>query len=137
MAFCLYILRCADGSYYVGHTENLERRLAEHQAGGYSRYTRGRRPLTLQFTAEFPTRLEALERERQIKRWTRRKKEALIRNDWTALKQRNAAPPVLSAVEGFALSDVEGERSGDPNRYTEDRAATAIDPPRRLHGGAI
>ena len=41
MTFYLYILRCADGSYYVGHTENLERRLAEHQVGGYSRYTAG------------------------------------------------------------------------------------------------
>ncbi len=110
MTFYLYILRCADGSYYVGHTEDLERRLAEHQVGGYSRYTAGRRPLTLQFTAEFPTRLEALERERQIKRWTRRKKEALIRNDWAALKSQEAAPFALPVV---SLSN-QAESKGSP-----------------------
>ena len=63
MTFWLYILRCADGSYYIGHTENLEKRFAEHNLGAVSSYTRKRRPLTLVFSEQFSTREEALTRE--------------------------------------------------------------------------
>ena len=85
MAFYVYILRCADGSYYTGHTENLETRLAAHQNGDIKGHTLSRRPVTLVFTDQFPSRQDAFERERQIKGWSRAKKEALIDNDWDRL----------------------------------------------------
>jgi predicted GIY-YIG superfamily endonuclease len=83
MPFYVYILHCSDSSYYTGHTDNLEKRLAEHMNGAIpSCYTFKRRPLNLIFSQEFPTREEALVSERQIKGWSRKKKEAMIRGDW-------------------------------------------------------
>lgn len=87
MDFYLYILRCADGSYYTGHTDDLEKRLAEHQAGLLPGYTHERRPVSLVYSATFQTREDALAAEFQVKRWSRRKKEALIRGDWAGLAQ--------------------------------------------------
>nr|WP_240954121.1 GIY-YIG nuclease family protein [Solimonas marina] len=80
------MLRCADGAYYAGHTDDLPRRLAEHEQGTTPGYTTMRRPVTLVFSQELPSREEALAAERQIKRWSRRKKEALIAGDWNLLK---------------------------------------------------
>lgn len=86
MPFYVYILRCSDGSYYVGHTEALEARMSEHQTGTAPGYTATRRPVDLVFHAEFESRIEALARERQIKLWSRAKKEALIAGDWSLLR---------------------------------------------------
>ena len=80
--FWMYILRCADGSFYVGHTDDLERRLDEHHAGRFACYTQQRRPVVLVHVQEFPTREEALAAERQVKGWSRAKKQALIDGDW-------------------------------------------------------
>ncbi|MEC9287730.1 MAG: GIY-YIG nuclease family protein [Chloroflexota bacterium] len=66
MSFYVYILRCSDGSFYTGHTDNLEARISSHYTRLIAGYTSRRRPVTLEFTEEFPTRIEALERERQI-----------------------------------------------------------------------
>ena len=85
--FYLYILKCSDGSYYTGHTDNPEARLASHQRGEISGYTSGRRPVELAFAQGFPSRDEAFRAERQVKGWTRRKKEALIRQDWETLRR--------------------------------------------------
>ena len=82
MSFWVYILRCVDGSYYVGHTDDLEKRIAEHRSGEVPGYTSSRLPVELVFAAEFPTREEALSREGQIKGWSRAKKEALMRGNW-------------------------------------------------------
>jgi putative endonuclease len=82
MNFWVYILRCADNSYYTGHTDNLEIRFAEHKSGKSGGYTLKRRPVTLVFSEEFSTRDEAFACERQIKGWSRKKKEAMIRGDW-------------------------------------------------------
>jgi predicted GIY-YIG superfamily endonuclease len=79
--FRVYILKCSDNSYYTGHTDNLEKRISEHGSGEIIGYTHSRWPVKLVYTVELPTRYEALPRERQIKRWSRRKKEALIEND--------------------------------------------------------
>ena len=79
MRFWVYILRCADDSYYTGHTDNLEERVAKHQSGEIEGYTSTRLPVVLLFSEEFSTREEALASERQIKGWSRRKKEALIK----------------------------------------------------------
>ena len=91
MAFYVYILRCADASYYAGHTDDLEKRVAEHGLGLVPGYTHRRRPVQLVFADEFPSRLEALERERQIKGWSRAKKEALIRANWERLHRLTKA----------------------------------------------
>jgi predicted GIY-YIG superfamily endonuclease len=82
MAFHAYILLCADGSFYTGHTDNLEHRIAEHQCGRCGGYTANRRPVRLVWCRDFPTRYDALIVERQIKGWSRAKKRALIRGDW-------------------------------------------------------
>ncbi len=87
MAFYVYILRCADGSYYTGHTDNLESRVAAHERGDISGYTESRQPVQLVFTEEFPSRADALGRERQIKGWRRAKKEALIKGEWEKLEK--------------------------------------------------
>ncbi|HEX9666320.1 MAG TPA: GIY-YIG nuclease family protein [Thermodesulfobacteriota bacterium] len=87
MRFWVYILRCADGSYYTGHTDNLEKRLAEHFDSGYGGYTSTRLPISLAFSEEFSTREEALACENQIKGWSRKKKEALIRGDWVEISK--------------------------------------------------
>jgi putative endonuclease len=82
MSFWVYILKCADDSYYVGHTDNLETRMWHHADGKITGYTSTRRPVTLVFSQDFPTREEALASERQIKGWSRKKKEAMMRGDW-------------------------------------------------------
>ncbi len=81
----VYILQCSDGSYYVGSTTDLERRLFEHQNGLIKGYTEARRPVELVWTAEFPTEHDAFLRERQVKGWSRAKKEALIRGEWEGI----------------------------------------------------
>ena len=86
MSFYVYILKCADGSYYMGHTDNMELRLAQHHKGEISGYTTSRMPLALVHVETFPTRDEAFRAERQIKGWSRRKKEALVDKDWERLK---------------------------------------------------
>ena len=85
MPFHVYILRCSDGSYYTGHTDKLESRLSAHQQGTIHGYTQKRRPVRLVFAEELPTRQDAIARERQIKGWSRAKKEALIAGDWDKL----------------------------------------------------
>jgi predicted GIY-YIG superfamily endonuclease len=84
--FWVYIIQCGDGHFYTGQTDNLEERLAQHHRGDIGGYTSGRKYLRLAWTQEFPTRDEAIARERQIKRWTHAKKLALIRGDWEMLK---------------------------------------------------
>ena len=85
MSFYVYILRCSDGSYYVGHTDDLETRVAAHNRGEIEGYTRGRRPVRLVFADGFPSREDALWRGRQIKGWSRAKKEALVKGKWARL----------------------------------------------------
>ena len=87
MGFWVYLLRCADHSYYAGHTDNLEIRIAEHRTGEFGGYTSTRLPVSLVFSEEFTSREEALARERQIKGWSRRKKEALTRGDWVEVSR--------------------------------------------------
>jgi putative endonuclease len=83
----LYILRCADRSYYVGTTrKDLEGRVAEHQSGHYGGYTATRRPVALVFAEYFDHIDHAISAERQIKGWTRAKKEALIAGDFNRLQ---------------------------------------------------
>jgi len=73
-----YILRCADGTYYTGWTNDLDKRLAAHNAGTASKYTRPRRPVALAYHEVFETKEEAMRREWQIKQLTRLQKEKLM-----------------------------------------------------------
>ena len=82
----VYILQCADESYYVGHTETLELRVAPQQSGDLGGYTKRRRPVQLVYSESFGTRDDAFAAERQIKGWSRQKKEALIAGDWERLR---------------------------------------------------
>jgi predicted GIY-YIG superfamily endonuclease len=82
----VYILRCADNSYYTGHTTNLERRMAEHQAGEGSDWTKHRLPVELVFSQEMPDKNHAFLAEQQLKGWSRVKKEALIDGKWDLLR---------------------------------------------------
>ncbi len=77
MYFC-YILECADGSYYVGVSDNPQRRLDEHNQGKASSWTAQRRPLRLIWTEQHPTLSSARQRENQLKRWSHSKKKKLI-----------------------------------------------------------
>lgn len=86
MAFYTYLLRCNDGSYYAGHTDNLEARVAQHQSGLLEGYPAGRLPVQLVWSEAFPTRDEAFAAERRIKGWSRAKKEALIAGDWGRIR---------------------------------------------------
>ena len=86
MTAYLYMLRCADGSYYIGTTRaDLERRVAEHQTGSFGGYTSTRRPVTLVFSQHFLRITDAIEAERQVKGWRRDKKEALVRGEFDLL----------------------------------------------------
>lgn len=81
------MLRCSDGKYYVGHTDNMDRRFADHQSGAFGGYTYKRRPVELVWNDSFQTRDDAKAAENQIKGWSRAKKEALIRRDWAVISE--------------------------------------------------
>jgi putative endonuclease len=84
----VYILLCSDGSYYTGITNDIERRLTEHQSGlNMGSYTYKRRPVKLVFNELFPDVNQAIAFEKQVKGWRRAKKEAIINGDWHLLPQ--------------------------------------------------
>jgi len=92
MSAFVYILRCADGSYYVGSTrDSLAMRIAQHNAATFDGYTARRRPVQLVFHQEFSQITDAIAAERQVKGWRRAKKEALIRGEFHL-------PPTLAAT---------------------------------------
>jgi tRNA/rRNA methyltransferase len=111
LPFFTYILRCSDQSYYTGHTDDLERRMAQHLDGTLGGYTHDRRPVELVWADEFPTREEALRAELQIKGWSRAKKEALIRRDWAAVQRlARRQGPFETRVQPAASPSPQGER---------------------------
>lgn len=131
MAFWAYIVRCSDGSYYVGHTDDLELRIAQHHVGHFPDcYTFSRRPLELVWASDFPSRIEALETERRIKGWSRVKKEALIREDWAALQRLAARKQSFETNPQPAASDFpQDERIKEmPISSTSVRAEEAVKP---------
>jgi len=82
----VYILKCSDSSYYTGVTSDLTQRLFRHESAYYPDcYTTNRRPLELVFYCEFTDIGIAIDKEKQIKKWSRAKKEALIKGDFDAL----------------------------------------------------
>ena len=86
--YYVYILKCTDNSYYTGITNNMDKRLFVHQKGmNKSCYTFSRRPVELKFAHQFKYVLNAIAFEKQIKCWSRKKKEALINNRWELLPE--------------------------------------------------
>lgn len=126
MPFFVYILKCSDTSYYTGHTDNLEKRLAEHAQGTHpSCYTFNRRPVHLVFQQPFGTREEALAAERQIKGWSRAKKEAMMRGDWQEVSKLastraiSVRPEPVEGRTGNALRQAQGEWRRSPMKVEE------------------
>jgi putative endonuclease len=89
MGAFVYMLHCSDGSYYVGSAtgEDLTRRIAEHQTGAMSGYTYARRPVELIWSEHFDRITDAIAIERKLKGWSRPKKQALIRGDWSLIRE--------------------------------------------------
>jgi putative endonuclease len=86
--YYVYIVECNDKSYYTGVTNNLERRLWEHNNGENTEaYTYGRRPVTLKYCQRFQDIKQAIAWEKQVKGWSRKKKEALFTEDWEEIKR--------------------------------------------------
>ena len=83
--YWVYILKCSDNSYYTGSTSNLERRISEHQLGIFPGYTSKRLPIKLVYSCYFDNPNDSIAAERQIKGWSRSKKEALIKGDFKLL----------------------------------------------------
>lgn len=86
MRFFVYLLHCSNGSYYVGHTDNVDRRVGEHNAGKGAEYTRKYRPVKLVYQEALGSEIEAMMREGQIKRWSKAKKDALVDGNLMRLK---------------------------------------------------
>jgi putative endonuclease len=104
----LYIVRCRDGSYYVGTTRSsLEIRIAQHNAGTFPGYTSSRRPVELIFSEWFERITDAIEAERQLKGWSRAKKEAFMRGDTVLLEQ-------LAKRRSSRFADGRNLRSDEP-----------------------
>ena len=106
MAFWTYMLHCRGGTFYVGHTDNLDHRLAQHQSGSIAGFTADHLPVTLVWSEQFPTRLEALETERKLKGWSKAKKLALIRDDWARIAA--LAKNKSSASTSSARTEIDG-----------------------------
>jgi putative endonuclease len=90
MGAFVYMLRCADGSYYVGVAtgDDLTKRVTEHQIGAHpGSYTHSRRPVELVWSDHFERITDAIAAERQVKGWSRAKKEALIQGKWELIQQ--------------------------------------------------
>ena len=83
----VYILRCVDGSFYVGHSMDVNERVLDHNSGRGAAWTRCRTPVVLAYQEPFPTEAEAVARERQLKRWTHAKKLALVEGNLARLKE--------------------------------------------------
>ncbi|MFL0105198.1 GIY-YIG nuclease family protein, partial [Tenacibaculum maritimum] len=112
----MYILECADGSYYTGSTKNLEIRLLQHQKGNGANHTKKRLPVKLVYVEEFGRIDEAFKREKQIQGWSRKKKEALINN------QHHKLPKLSMAYRDVASST---SATGNKNVLLDNTVASS------------
>ena len=95
------MLRCADGSYYTGQSQNLEERVDHHQRGVVRGYTYTRRPIELVWSEAFEERSQAMEAERILKGWSRAKKEAFLAGNWKRVSQFAVPPEERPARRAF------------------------------------
>ena len=108
MTFWAYMLHCRAGRFYVGHTDDLERRVAQHHSGVFRGFTNALRPIELVWSQDFQTRYEALEVEVRLKGWSRKKKFALIRGDWdeiSRLAKSKNGPSTSSGQTGIDVAE--------------------------------
>lgn len=119
--FWTYMLRCADGSYYVGHTDDLDLRIAQHQDGTLGGYTHTRRPIELVWNENFGDRDTAFANERKLKGWSRAKKEALIAGDWNLVRQL--------ARRGRVLRDADRSSTSSARTAPQDERLLITPPP--------
>jgi FdhD protein len=124
-----YMLRCADGSYYVGHTDDIDLRVGQHQDGTFGGYTSKRRSVELVWSDRFLDRDAAFAAERQIKGWSRAKKEALIRGDWERISQLARRSRVLRDGDEPSTSSVssppQDERKRRKPAHAEERLSSS------------
>ncbi|HKP34062.1 MAG TPA: GIY-YIG nuclease family protein [Sphingomicrobium sp.] len=104
------MLHCRGGYLYVGHTEDLERRIAEHQTGIVAGFASDHRPVQLVWSQEFASRYDALAAERRLKGWSRAKKLALIRGDWPLISMLAKGRTVLRQAQDERMSGGTSER---------------------------
>ncbi len=120
--YVVYLLRRQDGSYYVGITNNLDRRFYEHQSGlDRGCYTFDRRPLQLVHSSEFYDVLEAIRWEKQLKGWSRKKKAALAAGNWEAVKK-------LARPHFETRTSPSTTNSAKPSSAQDDKAASSARP---------
>src|SRR5882757_2544477 len=116
----VYMLRCADGSYYIGSARgSLDHRLGQHQSGELGGYTSSRRPVTLVWSTDFHFITDAIAFERQVKGWSRSKKEALIHGDYAALSKLASRK---ASFETAASRPPEDEESGGSSKRRPEGA---------------
>jgi len=133
----VYILRCSDGSYYVGSArgETLDKRMGEHQSGERGGYTASRRPVELAYAEQFQFITDAIAAERRIKGWGRAKKEALIAGNWGRVRFLAKRP----SVRNDAILDTQPPHASVPGtagpRSTQnDRVCVACSRPGHSEG---
>ena len=137
MTFWAYMLRCVDESYYVGHTDDLEARIGEHHSGLIQGYTHDRRPLALVWSEQFADRDSALAAERQIKGWSRVKKEALIRGDWDGIHLFAMRTPVRRDASPTGSAAPQDERPINTSAHPEEGLSERSETKARLEGGNV
>jgi tRNA/rRNA methyltransferase len=133
LSFWAYMLRCADGTYYVGQTEDLAVRLYQHQSGAIDGYTSKRRPVELVWSEVFAERAQAKEAERIVKGWSRVKKEALIEGNADRLHFFSAPPAERKSRfperrRGASPSEAEAHPATEP-------FSASLEQPPRLRSG--
>ncbi|MET0827913.1 MAG: GIY-YIG nuclease family protein [Microbacterium sp.] len=99
----MYILECSDRSLYVGSTWDLDRRLAQHQEGEGAEYTRNRLPVRLLYSEHYDRIENAFLREKQVQRWGRAKRLALVKGQLEKLKPLSRKPSRFTADEGTVI----------------------------------
>ena len=153
MAFWAYMLHCRGGKFYTGHTDDLERRVAQHKSGALPGFTSDKLPVELVWSQDFPTRHEAVAAELQIKGCSRAKKLALIRGDWEAVSRyarKKDGPSTSSGRTGVEVSaqaletmrvaaraahprEACGLLLGEGTRITEARVTANVHPSPETH----
>ncbi|MFO1256441.1 MAG: GIY-YIG nuclease family protein [Sphingomonadaceae bacterium] len=126
MTFWAYMLHCHGGTFYVGHTDDLERRVGQHKQGSIAGFTADHQPVELVWSQEFVTRDEAKAAEKQIKGWSRAKKLALIRGDWgriSVLARKKGGASTSSAQTGLGAGP--GSEANSSPSFKANLAPTA------------
>lgn len=114
--YYVYIVQCKDGSYYTGITNDLDRRLDEHNMGhDQTCYTFNRRPVELKYYEHYTDVNQAIAREKQLKGWSRKKKQALFREDWDELKRlsKSSTARLNSDDDLVTLRQAQGDKKAN------------------------